>query len=182
MGWSLYFPSRNPVGADVVLLIQHTGSCAFMSSIIFCFCSIISWQRSIILTSIIFFPFEGSADSAWTGDQMATAKANARLERMTRFVFLCFFMLYSFLFVCCLSSLLVSCSKSWNKVHIGSRCDLSLFLLSGLDVSKNNSCPLYGREQVIRDLAYQNYWTKRCIIAVRMNGSGSRDRDFYFTS
>jgi hypothetical protein len=58
----------------------------------------------------------------------------------------------------------------------------STFPVSGLDVSKNESCPLYGRDQVIRELRYQNYRAKRCIIAVRMNESGSPDRGHYFTS
>src|ERR1017187_4329681 len=47
-------------------------------------------------------PSAGSADRAWTGNQMARAKANARLERMTRFVFVWFFMFYCFLFCCLL--------------------------------------------------------------------------------
>src|ERR1035437_3284992 len=70
-----------------------------MSAIIFCFCSFISWQRSIILASVMFFPSAGPADRAWTGDQRARATANARLERITRFVFVWFFSLYFFFFV-----------------------------------------------------------------------------------
>ena len=41
-----------------------------------------------ILASLMFFPSAASADHAWNGEQLA--KANARLERMTRFVIVCF--------------------------------------------------------------------------------------------
>jgi hypothetical protein len=45
--------------------------------------------------SITIFPSAGSADGAWTGDQMAKAK----LEQTTKFVHVCFVMFYWFLFV-----------------------------------------------------------------------------------
>src|SRR5664280_1523324 len=67
-----------------------------MSSFMFCFCCFISWQRSIILAAVTVFPSAGSGDCAWTGDQMASAKANARPERMARAVFVWFFMFCRF--------------------------------------------------------------------------------------
>jgi hypothetical protein len=63
------------------------------------FCSVIAWQRSIILASVTFFPSAGSADRTWTGDQIAKAKASARLEQMTKFLFVWFLMFHSSLYV-----------------------------------------------------------------------------------
>src|ERR1017187_9328105 len=71
-----------------------------MSSFMFCFCCFISWQRSIIVAAVTVFPSAGSGDCAWTGDQMARAKTNARLERTARVVFVWFFMFDCFLTAC----------------------------------------------------------------------------------
>src|SRR5450759_5188263 len=65
-----------------------------MSAFTRCFCSFISWQRSIIVAFVMLFPSAGVGDCAWTGDQMARAKANARLERVAKVVFVWFFMFY----------------------------------------------------------------------------------------
>src|SRR5664279_4418754 len=58
-----------------------------MSSFMSCFCCFIFWQRSIIVAAVMVFPSVGSGDCAWTGEQMARAKAKARLERMAKVVF-----------------------------------------------------------------------------------------------
>src|ERR1017187_9677791 len=62
-----------------------------MSSFSFCFCSFISWQRSIIAAAVGVFSSAGSADCARTGEQRARAKTNTRLEQTTRCVFVWFF-------------------------------------------------------------------------------------------
>src|SRR5664279_5732767 len=67
-----------------------------MSSFMFCFCCFISWQRSIILAAVMVFPSAGSGDCAWTGDQIARAKANARLERVAKVIFVWLFMFRRF--------------------------------------------------------------------------------------
>src|SRR5664279_865626 len=67
-----------------------------MSSFMFCFCCFISWQRSIILAAVMVFPSAGSGDCAWTGDQIARAKASARPERTAIVVFVWFFMFFAF--------------------------------------------------------------------------------------
>ena len=65
-----------------------------MSAIIFCFCCFISWQRSIMVASMGCLTSAGAVDCAWTGDQMARAKANAKLERIMRREFVWCFMFY----------------------------------------------------------------------------------------
>src|ERR1035438_2193839 len=66
-----------------------------MSSFSFCFCSFISWQRSIIAAAVGVFSSAVCADCAWTGEQRARAKTNARLEQTTSCVFVWFFIFCS---------------------------------------------------------------------------------------
>src|SRR5664279_2948793 len=66
-----------------------------MSSFSFCFCSFISWQRSIIAAAVGVFSSAVCADCAWIGEQRARAKINARLEQTTSCVFVWFFIFCS---------------------------------------------------------------------------------------
>src|ERR1019366_6963339 len=67
-----------------------------MSSFSFCFCSFISWQRSIIAAAVGVFSSAVCADCAWTGEQRARAKTNARLEQTTSCVFVWVFIFCRF--------------------------------------------------------------------------------------